>query len=271
MPSYLCAPIFIRIVNLCKLLSSYFSSILLRKPVHWGDPGFVSIEPTNQCNLRCPECQTGQRGLTRSTGTLSLENFQKYLTQLHRRLSYLTLYFQGEPYLNPYLFNMISYARSRDIFVWTSTNGHFLTEENIRKTIASGLNKLVISLDGTDQEAYEQYRVGGLFGKVVEGIRTFVRIRQELEATRPELEIQFLVLKSNQHQIKEIRKLGNLFGVDRTVLKTAQFNDFEHGNPLMPEEGKYSRYREKGNEATRQQVKIHHGTTTHQHISTLAH
>jgi len=229
--------------NLLKIFSGYIFSLFFHRTIHWGHPISISIEPTNKCNLTCPECPTGQHGLTRSSGSIDIERFKIYIDQAGKKLLYLILYFQGEPYLNRHLFDMISYAKSKKIYVWASTNGHFLTEENIRKTIESGLDKLVISLDGTNQEAYQKYRVGGSYETVVEGIRNFVRIRKNLGARHPRLEIQFLVLKSNQHQIKEIKKLGKLLGVECTVLKTAQFYDFEQGNPLMPEDGKYSRYK----------------------------
>ncbi len=261
----------IRSCNFIKLLSSYFFSILLRKPIIWGSPTFVSIEPTNKCNLRCPECPTGQMGLTRASGNLKQEEFERIVDQFTPQLAYLTLYFQGEPYLNRDLFRFISYARERGVYVWSSTNGHFLTEPNIRKTIESGLNKLIISLDGTDQNAYEQYRVGGSFETVINGIRDFVRIRREMNTRKPVLEIQFLVLKSNEHQIEEIRKLGKLLGVDRTVLKKAQFYDFEQGNPLMPE-GKWSRYKrmsggQEVRESEGQEAGSPQGVTVNQHYT----
>ena len=232
-----------KIVNLIIIFLSYLVSILLRKPIIWGYPTFLSIEPTNRCNLSCPECPTGTQGLTRSSGVIDLHKFKNYIDQAGKRSHYLVLYFQGEPYLHKDLFELIRYAKSKQIFVWTSTNGHFFTEDTIRKTIESGLDKLVISLDGTDQATYEKYRVGGSFETVVEGIRNFVRIRKEVGIRNPKLEIQFLVLKPNQHQIEEIKTLGKSLGVDKTVLKTAQFYEFEEGNPLMPLTGRHSRYK----------------------------
>ena len=256
----------IRIINLLQLFFSYLLSNLIRKPVIWGNPAFVSIEPTNRCNLRCPECPTGQQGLTRISGNLRQQDFERFIDQLSPRLAYLTLYFQGEPYLNKNIFGFISYARAKYIYVWTSTNGHFFSDENIRETIDSGLNKLIISLDGTDQTTYEQYRIGGSLETVIEGIRNFLRIRKEMGVLHPKLEIQFLVLKSNQHQIEEIKKLGNSLGVKRLVLKTAQFYDFELGNPLMPEEGKWSRYKRTSGQADKW-TKGHRGTEAQGHQS----
>ena len=271
---------FIHVLNLIQLFLSYVLSNFIRKPIIWGTPAFVSIEPTNHCNLRCPECPTGQSGLTRATGNLRQEDFNLFIDQLSPHLAYLTLYFQGEPYLNKDLFRFISYARSRRIYVWTSTNGHYFTKEYILKTIDAGLNKLIVSLDGTDQQSYEQYRIGGSFETVVTGIKDFVRIRKEMSARKPLLEIQFLVLKSNQHQINEIKKLGKLLGVNRMVLKKAQFYDFEQGNPLMPEEGQWSRYKRTSEQADKRtdggfyhhdtMTPKHHGTTTSRQHDTTA-
>jgi len=238
-----------RLFNLTRLVFSYIWSLVIRKPVLSGYPAFVSIEPTNRCNLRCPECPTGLRGLSRPAGMLNTDQFQRYLSKLPPSVAYMTLYFQGEPFLNPQLPEMIAMARSRKIRVWSSTNGHFLKPEIIRQTIEAGLNRLIISIDGTTQEVYEQYRIGGTLSEVTQGISDFVRIRREMGKRNPLLVIQFLVLKSNEHQINSIRKLGKELGVDKVELKTAQFYEFEQGNPLMPEGGRLRRYRRTGGQA----------------------
>ena len=168
--------------------------------------------------------------------------FRSVIGQLSPYLSYLSLYFQGEPFLNSGFFDSIQYARSKKIYVSTSTNGHFLTPGNAESIIKSGLNRLIISLDGTDQESYASYRVGGNFEKVTEGIRQLVKIKKELNSRTPSIVIQFLVLKTNQHQIKEIKHLGKQLRVDKVVIKTAQFNHFQNGNPLMSDIPEYSRY-----------------------------
>jgi len=265
-------------LNLLNITLSYLLSLLLKRAIHRGYPVSVSIEPTNRCNLQCPECPTGQQGLSRPAGSIDLERFNYFLEEAGRKSIYLILYFQGEPYLNKEFTEMISNARAKGIYTWTSTNGHYLTEENIRKTIESGLSKLIISLDGTDQESYEKYRVGGSYETVVNSIRDFVRKRKEAGSRYPNLEIQFLVLKSNQHLVKEIKKLGDSLGVDRTVLKTAQFYDFEQGKALMPDEGRWSRYRRTsgqadkrtgGQEGHQSPVTSHQGTRAPTHRYTI--
>jgi radical SAM protein with 4Fe4S-binding SPASM domain len=235
-----------RILNFIRIISGYYFSRLTRKAWHWGYPLAVSIEPTNRCNLHCPECPSGQTELTRASGNMGFDLFTKVIDQLAHSLNYLTLYFQGEPYLNPNFHRFIAYARSKKIYVSTSTNGHFLTPESAMKTVSSGLNRLVISLDGTDAPVYRSYRVGGSFEKVIEGIGTLARIRRESGSRTPKIVVQFLVLKSNQHQIRDIKKLGKELGADWVSVKSAQFNDFRSGNPMIPEIRKYSRYEPTG-------------------------
>ena len=235
----------IRSQNLLKIVAGYLISRISGNVIHWGNPLAASIEPDNSCNLRCPECPGGMKELTRPRGLMPPELFHSVIGQLLPTLTYLTLYFQGEPYLSKHLFDFIVLARSKKIFVATSTNGHFLDEVAVQHTINSGLNRLIISLDGANQQSYEAYRQGGDFEKVISGIRLLVSEKKRLKKGTPEIILQCLVLKSNEHQLKEIRKLGKDLGVDKIAFKTAQFNDYEHGNPLMPENTKYARYRKK--------------------------
>jgi len=231
-----------RILNVFKLLYGYFLSRIFRRPYQYGLPAAVSIEPTNRCNLSCPECPSGLKELSRAAGFMDLPMFRSLVDQLSPELAWLTLYFQGEPFMNAGFFDFISYARSKGIYISSSTNGHFLSKSNAEATVRSGLNRLTISVDGTDQQTYESYRTGGSLQKVVEGIKALAEAKKSARSNTPVIIIQFLVLKSNQHQIQDIRKKGIEWGGNRVEIKTAQFYDFLYGNPLMPDEGKYSRY-----------------------------
>jgi radical SAM protein with 4Fe4S-binding SPASM domain len=173
-----------------------------------------------------------------------MDLFRQAIDQLLPDLSYLNLYFQGEPFLSKDLVAMIRYARERKIYTATSTNGHFLDETMAGETVRSGLSRLIISLDGTDQEAYGKYRVGGNFGKVMEGIRILLAARKADRSSTPYIVLQFLVLSTNEHQIPGIRRLARELGVDRLEIKTAQLHGYEDGHPLMPQNLSWSRYRQ---------------------------
>jgi radical SAM protein with 4Fe4S-binding SPASM domain len=231
-----------KIWNLLGLILSYQLSKRLRKPLHRGLPAAVSIEPTTACNLRCPECPSGLRSFTRPTGMLQAELFKKNIDELHKQLIWLTFYFQGEPYLHPQFTELVRYAHERGIYTATSTNAHFLTDENARKTVESGLSRLIISIDGTTQETYQAYRVGGKLEKVIEGTQRILSWKKQLKSTTPHVIFQFLVVKPNEHQIEEVKALAKELGVDEVQLKTAQIYDYRNGSPLIPVQSRYSRY-----------------------------
>jgi len=211
--------------------------------VQWGLPVSISIEPTTSCNLRCPECPSGLRSFTRDTGMLNENFFKETIDSLYKDLLYLIFYFQGEPYLNPQFLEMVNYASQKGIYTATSTNAHYLTNEMAKKTVESGLDRLIISIDGTTQEVYESYRVGGKLDKVLQGAKNMVKWKKELKSNTPHLIFQFLVVKPNEHQIEDAKKLTKELGVDEIRFKTAQLYDYEHGNDLMPTINEYSRYK----------------------------
>ena len=233
----------LRLWNAGKLLSSYYVTKWTGKPIQWGLPMTISIEPTTACNLRCPECPSGLRAFSRPTGNLKQDFFRKTIDELHKQLIYLIFYFQGEPYINPGFLDMVKYAKDKGIYTITSTNGHFLNDANAKKTIESGLDRMIISVDGTTQETYENYRKEGNLEAVLQGARNIVKWKKEMNSATPHTIFQFLVVKPNEHQIDEIYKLAEEIGIDEVKLKTAQVYEYEKGNDLIPTIEKYSRYK----------------------------
>lgn len=232
-----------RAVNAAKVWSSYQLSRLLNKPIQWGYPISISFEPTTSCNLRCPECPSGLREFTRPTGMLQKSFFEQTIDDIHKDLLYLIFYFQGEPYLNPEFLPMVNYASQKKIYTATSTNAHYLTEEKAKQTVESGLDRLIISIDGTTQDVYQQYRVGGTLNKVMEGAKNIVKWKNELKSKTPLVVFQFLVVKPNEHQMEDVKKLAKEIGADDVWFKTAQIYDYEKDpNQLIPTLDKYSRY-----------------------------
>jgi radical SAM protein with 4Fe4S-binding SPASM domain len=233
-----------RVWNALKVYSSFQLSRLTGRPIQWGLPISISFEPTTSCNLRCPECPSGLRAFTRPTGMLESSFFNRTIDEIHRELIYLIFYFQGEPYLNPAFLDMVKYASDKGIYTATSTNAHYLTEHNARRTVESGLDRLIISIDGTTQDVYQQYRVGGKLDKVIAGAKEIVKWKRIMKSKTPFVIFQFLVVRPNEHQISEVERLGKEIGVDAVWYKTAQIYDYEQDpNGLITSIDKYSRYK----------------------------
>jgi radical SAM protein with 4Fe4S-binding SPASM domain len=232
-----------RLHNLFLLQLSYFISRALKRSIVWGQPFTASIEPTTACNLGCPECPSGLKQFSRPTGKLDLKLHETMLNQLGKNVFYINYYFQGEPFLHPQFLELIRSAKQKKIYTSTSTNAHFIDEKKATEIVQSGLDRLIISIDGTDQKTYENYRIHGQLDKVIEATKLLIAAKKELKSQTPHLIFQFLVVAPNEHQIEDILALGKNIGIDEVRLKSAQLYDYKHGNSLMPKSEKYARYK----------------------------
>lgn len=222
---------------------SYNLSRISKKGIVKGLPFSLSIEPTTACNLGCPECPSGLKQFTRPTGKLDAGFHERMLNQVRKTVFYINYYFQGEPFLHPQFLALIKAAKKNKIYTSTSTNAHFINEKTAKKIVESGLDRLIISIDGLTQETYENYRIHGTLSKVIEGSKQMLKAKKELNSKTPHLIFQFLAVKPNEHEIPQVFQLGKEMGIDEVRIKSAQLYDFKNGNPLMPENEKYSRYK----------------------------
>jgi len=205
-------------------------------------PVSYSIEPTNHCNLQCPECPSGLGALTRPLGLLKFSEFKKLIDQIKDTAFYVQLYFQGEPYINKNLPEMIKYAQSKNIYISISTNGHFINDKNVDYILDNAPDKLIFSVDGLDEESYQQYRVGGTFEQADKGLISLIKRKLERGLNKPFVEFQFIVMKHNEHQLEDVHKYCKDVGVDKLVFKTMQISSYENAVKFLPSNKKYRRY-----------------------------
>lgn len=205
-------------------------------------PISYSIEPTNHCNLQCPECPSGLGSLTRPLGLLKLDDFNKLVDEIKDTAFYVQLFFQGEPYINKNLPGMIKYAQSKNIYIAISTNGHFVNEGNADIVLDNAPDKLIFSVDGLDEESYQKYRVGGTFEQADKGLRSLIRRKKERGLKKPFVEFQFIVMKQNEHQMDDVKRYCREVGVDKAVFKTMQISSYENAVKFLPSNKKYRRY-----------------------------
>jgi len=226
---------------LAQLLVSYVFSSLLKRPFTPHYPFSVSIEPINLCNLHCPECPTGNGSLIRTNTLIKWDLYQKIIDELAPTLINLILYFQGEPLLHPQFPEMVRFAHLKKIHTMTSTNGQLITDDMARDLVSSGLDHIVVSMDGVTQEVYEQYRRGGSLQKVIKTIVALATAKKELKSNTPQIEAQFIVMQHNEEQITAFLKMAKEIGADSVHLKTAQI-DWSNIDKLVPKQSKFSRY-----------------------------
>jgi radical SAM protein with 4Fe4S-binding SPASM domain len=204
------------------------------------------IEPTDVCNLKCPLCPTGSDTLQRAKGFMSLDMYKRIIDQI-KPYSYINvLWNQGESFLNPHFVEMISYSSQMGLYTMASTNANMnMDHEGI---VRSGLCRLIVSIDGATQETYNKYRINGNLEKVLENVRSLVEAKKRLKSDTPVIELQFLVMKHNEHEIEAIRRLTADLMVDQLRLKTVQIYSKEDVYTYLPDNPKYRRYKIKGDD-----------------------
>lgn len=205
---------------------------LARRRTHLkGFPYILKIDPSNKCNLRCPMCFTGRKMGQREFGVMEASTYRKILDELGEYAYRIMLYGQGEPFMVKNIEEMIQEATDRNIGVSISSNLNILSEEQAVKMVSSGLEHLIVSLDGASQESYQKYRVGGSFDKVINNIKMISNIKKRRKTRYPIIEWQYLVMRHNENEMETAKKIADEIGVN-----VIRFSPFSFLSPPTKEE-----------------------------------
>lgn len=232
----------IKPVNLFMAGYSYLKGSVTGKADIKSMPVSVGTELTNNCNLHCPFCSSGSGLMERERGFMDIKLFKKVMKELSPYLYNVNLYFQGEPMLHPLFFSFLECSLGLQTVV--STNGHFLSEDSSEKIVRSGLNKLIISLDGTDQETYSKYRINGSVISVIDGLKNVTQAKKK-HGSPLKIEIQFLVNRFNEHQVAKVRTLARDLHTSLS-LKSMQIIDKADMDSWLPSDRRFRRYKING-------------------------
>ena len=216
----------------------YLSKVFKKAKV-LGSPLVLMIEPSSRCDMICPMCPAVLNRTHRQTGDMSFDTFKKIVDELGDRLLFLALWNYGEPLLNPNIFSMINYAHEKSIVTILSTNGLSLDEAKIYKLLDSDLDYLIVSFDGATQETYEKFRGRGNFNKVLGNLTLLMKIKKEQSRQLPFVDLQYIVMKENEHEIDGIRILAKRLGVDKLSLKKFTYFGEDEALPFLPSQNKY--------------------------------
>ncbi|MCI0399454.1 MAG: radical SAM protein [Chloroflexi bacterium] len=177
-------------------------------------PYWYYIDPCDVCNLRCPLCATGNGLKQNARGMMKLQDYRRILEKVHRYAIRIQLYSWGEPLLNKEIFDLIHLTRRYGIAHALSSNLNVEKEHLGDLLVESGLDRLIVSLDGVTQEVYQQYRVRGDIGLVFRNLRAIVEARRRLQSRTPIVEWQFIVFRHNEHEMKPAQRLAGELGIE---------------------------------------------------------
>lgn len=228
----------------------------LRREVVSNYPVEAYIEPTSFCNLRCPACPTGLRVEERPSKSIDTRLFQAAIDEIGDYVFRLWMYNWGEPLLHKQTPELIRYAKQKDLKILLSSNLSIpLTDDYIDRLVGSGLDTLIVSLDGTSKETYEKYRLNGEFELVRKNMLRIRDAKKRVGTETPHVIWQFLVFRHNEHEIEEAMSSYHDWGADSIKVASAemplppydkgfepstlpQYNMYDTDNALMRESEK---------------------------------
>jgi len=238
---------------LINFLTIEFQHRFLKSAYVSGYPYRLIIETGNVCPLRCVLCPTGRRENGLPTGFLSFLDFKKIVDELGDYLIIIDLYNWGEPLLNTEIFEIVRYARDKNILVILSSNLNHFDKAICKKLIRCDLNLLMISLYGASQETVETYQRGNNFENVIENVRRVVEEKRKSKRKKPFLQWRFMVTRYNEHEIPKAIEIAKKIGIDflelgcfRCDMSKEVFLDnasqFESVREWLPKNERYSMY-----------------------------
>jgi len=177
------------------------------KVEYYSFPKFIALEASRLCNLRCTMCALHSDFIDHSHTDhhpkhFYLDKYQWILEQMAPYKDYLCLapQFWGEPFMSPYLKDMIRAARDRGFLLTFTTNGTLWDDDMIDFMIAQKVWALCVSMDGATKETYEQVRIGASYDKVVYNINRLLERKKALNSPTPYLQINMALFPENRHE-----------------------------------------------------------------------
>ena len=177
-------------------------------------PLHLDIGITNVCNLKCTFCARTvleEKGKFREARHMDMSLYKKIIDDATALGTYsINLNLLNEPLTNPNLIEMIHYAKEKGIVdVHFHSHGGLLTEEKSRELLNSGLDKLLISIDSSHKEKYEELRILSNFDDVISNLKRFKEMRDGMNRLSPLIRTNFIQFPGiTKEELKENLDFG---------------------------------------------------------------
>lgn len=179
-------------------------------------PFSLVVDPCGACNLRCPGCihiSPYKEVFSWPNVILSMEKYCRFLKEFGPCATHISFYHSGEPLLNPMTPEFIRKAKNYLLTTVMSTN-LCVASADMEGIVRSGLDYMIVCIDGASQETYGAYRKNGNFDGAISNLRRLISTKRRLQSYSPYIVWQFLVFKHNAHEIDKAGKLAQKIGVN---------------------------------------------------------
>jgi Radical SAM superfamily len=172
-------------------------------------PDIAYVDTIDVCHLRCPTCIRGLRGMENTTDQMDLEMFERVLARLRQQgFRKIGFFSWTEPFLNQTLEEYVARAKARGFWVCLSTTLSLPRVRNLEATLRAGLDLLIVSISGADQETYEINHVGGVLSQVHVNLG-HVREAIDRHRLRTRVRLRMIAFDYNGHHEAPLRALAS--------------------------------------------------------------
>ncbi len=186
-------------------------SRLLSQPI-----GLI-VDPSNTCQLACPGCVHSDSAaplFVWPNATLAESTFAGLLKQYGTAAVGVYFCDYGEPLLNLRTPALIRMAKRRLITAGLSTSLS-VRRFDAEAYVESGLDFMILSIDGATQSVYQRFRRNGDLSRVLGNVERLVAAKRQLGSATPVLSWNFLAFEHNRHEIGKAERMARELGVDR--------------------------------------------------------
>jgi len=184
-----------------------------KKPPRWP---VIQIEVSSDCSMHCIFCPSKLLGKAWQCGELPWEIYRDHIAPHLERFALVYLQGWGEPLAHPRLWDMVALARAAGCRTGFTSCGALLTAENIDRLLDTGVDILSVSFAGATPPVQESLRVGSDFDRLVSSLEALAARRAQRRG-RLHLELHFLMMRSNLHELPAFIRLAAALGADEAV------------------------------------------------------
>ena len=204
-------------------------------------PSRLYIECTAACNISCEQaCCAPETGITRTrqSGMLDFELFRRVVDEAGPSLGRIDFFNYGEAFLHKRAVEMCEYIKTRfpNVYLYTSTNGLALSEDQARRLVHSGIDEVTFSIDGASQEAYEKYRRRGRLDVAIRNLRAMADEKRRTGRDVPFLNWRYIlfVWNDSDEEMRRARELAGEIGVDRLCWELTDHPENAYSRRFVP-------------------------------------
>lgn len=243
------------------LLSRFEALIRIKRPLSY--PIGLQLEPTIRCQLSCPFCPRQRiikslEATDNGAGFMEWEKYVRLMSELGPHLLAVALWQWGEPLLHPRLADMIGLAHEYGIFTIVSTNGQVDPGSfDVKSLVRSGLDMIIVSMDGYSQNVYEAFRSGGSAENVRRFVRTMVKAKKDLKSSGPLVNVRTIAARESEKEIGKVRDFARDAGADVFTIKSISlYYDPDPENADLPKNTNYRSFQYQSKEKAEEYRRI---------------